>query len=668
MVRTSVFVSLAVVAVASTASAQPPPPPPPPPPPLSGMSVTMAEDLAPPVGTSVLSGVVTDGATGAPVAGALVALVSATPGGTMRPRQMTDSRGRYAFTHLPAGGYFVSAARPGYLDGGYRRPPGVTSGVRITLTEGEWFPGADVRLWKPATIGGVVTDERGDPLVGIPVRLLTRAPVLGAERWVAGPATTTDDRGVYRVANLLPGRYLVHVPGVQVTLPSGQVSLYGARPTTPAGPTAGVAQDGPDIIRGADGRGIIIGHGALPGMSGRGSAYPMTFHPAAHTLDLAEAISVDFGDERMDADVQMRPVATVSVSGRVVGPAESIADLPVRLVPRGAEGLGLGMEAGLTRTDAGGAFTFHLIPSGDYTVLASRSVSEYSQSGALGTMTLVPRAANTFIVRSSSTQVIGTDGLSLRTQGAAGPHAMGQTPVSVGTSPVEGLVLTLMPAQRVSGHIEWDGSETPPEGVIPPTIRLEPADGNVELGLHFSLGQRPAAGQPPTRMTFTIDTVPPGEYVLGRVLAGTGWTLAGAEWNGRDVLSSPIPVTADRPVDDLVIRMTTQRNSLAGSVRGPAGPAASGGVVIVFPAAQAARRAAGISGTRFASTPILPDGTYNLGGLLPGEYLLAAIPQEDRRRWTDPEFLDAIAAQATRITVTPSSTLTRDLHLIGGGR
>src|SRR3989338_273129 len=75
---------------------QGPPPPPPPPP---------TQDVGPMIVCSgAISGVVTDGVTRQPVEGALVQLVTAGARGGpgARPRQRTDSRGRFIFQRLPA--------------------------------------------------------------------------------------------------------------------------------------------------------------------------------------------------------------------------------------------------------------------------------------------------------------------------------------------------------------------------------------------------------------------------------------------------------------------------------------------------------------------------------------------------------------------------------------
>ena len=42
--------------------------------------------------------------------------------------------------------------------------------------------------------------------------------------------------------------------------------------------------------------------------------------------------------------------------------------------------------------------------------------------------------------------------------------------------------------------------------------------------------------------------------LVGDVLA-SAWALAGAEWNGRDVIASGLEVTGDRNITGLIIKM-----------------------------------------------------------------------------------------------------------------
>lgn len=124
----------------------------------------------------------------------------------------TDADGRYEFTELKADRYRVTATKPGYLalDYGQHRP--LERGVELRLTDGQVLQDIDVTLPSGGAIAGRITDENGDPLEGVGLRLLQFAyrggrkglfPVSGVRPRV------TDDRGQYRLFDIPPGDYVV---------------------------------------------------------------------------------------------------------------------------------------------------------------------------------------------------------------------------------------------------------------------------------------------------------------------------------------------------------------------------------------------------------------------------------------------------------------------------
>ena len=633
---------------------------------ISGM--TVAE---PPVfGSGIISGVVTDGTTGLPIEGALVQLAGGRPGPNGRPQQMTDPRGRFLFTHLgPFGDYTVSASRLGYIDGGYKRTPGSTASPRMTLKDGEWIQRADVQLWRTASITGTVLDDQGDPVVGVPVRALMKVRVAGRVRNAAGPATLTDDRGVYRLAGLSPGEYIIHVPSVQVTIPATDATTRPPAPPPSGASGTSVGATTPEadaMIRAESGLNLVVGFFATPPAGGGAAAYAMAYHPAARSMDAASPITLAYGDQRQNVDVQLALLPTVRVSGRVLGPSDAVAKLPVRLLPDGAESLAFGAEAAFTTTDATGAFTFLRVPSGDYTLIASRSFSELSTTGGISNSTLMPRSATTINSMSSSTFPT-TGSLGFTTRSTMGVAASGSTAVSVGERDVDDVAVTLTTGVKVSGHFLWDGAEAPPSGTtLNPVARLEPIDGEMTLALRSRAPIRGPADAAQFPLPLSIEGVPPGRYFFGGITAGQ-YSVEAIEWRERDLFASALEVEADKDVSGVVIRMTSKPATVTGTVSGSSG-AATTGAVIAFPAAPAQWRNFGMSAMLFRTSGIAGDGAFRLERMIPGEYLLAAVPDEDRNKWLDPEWLASIAGSATRVRVTPASSTSQSLRMLGGGR
>lgn len=173
---------------------------------------------APPTG--VIRGRVTAQDTGAPIARATVMLSSSAirrNPGEGPVVAATDADGRYEFTGLPAGEYFLTARpsefRPLYLPLalGQDRPSLPGRGRRpqaVRLADGGVHEEANFALWRAFAVEGRILDEFGEPMAGVPVRPRlagTNQPIP-----TAGPYQfVSDDRGLYRVYGLPPGSYLL---------------------------------------------------------------------------------------------------------------------------------------------------------------------------------------------------------------------------------------------------------------------------------------------------------------------------------------------------------------------------------------------------------------------------------------------------------------------------
>jgi hypothetical protein len=86
---------------------------------------------------------------------------------------------------------------------------GANSPTMITLAEGQRVSDARLRLWKNAAIMGTVQDDGGEPAVGLTVQAMSRIVLAGRARYLPAGTGRTDDRGVYRIASMQPGDYIV---------------------------------------------------------------------------------------------------------------------------------------------------------------------------------------------------------------------------------------------------------------------------------------------------------------------------------------------------------------------------------------------------------------------------------------------------------------------------
>ncbi len=132
-------------------------------------------------------------------------------GDGLRRQLVSDNRGRFLFTGLPAGEYQVNASRSGYLNGafGQRRAGGDSS--TISLAYGQWINNVDVSLWRPAVVTGFVTDDAGTPIVGVAVRAYHHDRRAGHAALREAALAVTDDTGAYRLGGLVPGEHMVGI-------------------------------------------------------------------------------------------------------------------------------------------------------------------------------------------------------------------------------------------------------------------------------------------------------------------------------------------------------------------------------------------------------------------------------------------------------------------------
>ena len=157
----------------------------------------------------VIRGTVLENQTSKPLSRAQVVLesIGGTAGGAHSSR--TDRSGNFVFSSLPAGAYVLKASRRGFMPMEYGQKRWNSAGVPVTLTE-DAAPFLTIRLPRYGGITGTIVDENyvgwleGD----VVAYRYAQPPVLVARG-------RSDERGVYRISGLEPGRYLVRSAAMQ---------------------------------------------------------------------------------------------------------------------------------------------------------------------------------------------------------------------------------------------------------------------------------------------------------------------------------------------------------------------------------------------------------------------------------------------------------------------
>ncbi len=155
---------------------------------------------------AVLRGIVTEAATGNPLARTLIQIepIAGTAGGVQTAR--AGDRGTFEFAKLAPGGWIVKATRPGFLpiENGQRRWN--SAGFAVFVAEND-APFVALRMQRFGAVTGTVRDENGIGIPGFEIAAY-RAPS-GAQPPQLAAHGKSDDRGVFRVSGLEPGTYLI---------------------------------------------------------------------------------------------------------------------------------------------------------------------------------------------------------------------------------------------------------------------------------------------------------------------------------------------------------------------------------------------------------------------------------------------------------------------------
>jgi hypothetical protein len=231
-----------------------------------------------------------------------------------------------------------------------------------------------------------------------------------------------------------------------------------------------------------------------------------------------------------------------------------------------------------------------------------------------------------------------------------------ESDVQVTGDDVGGVTLTLLPAPRVFGRLQFDSATKPPS---PAAVRLqlEPTTppGEPSNGLTAPITTAVRADG-----TFEFSAVIPGAYRL-TTTALAGWWARAADLQGRDLLDDLVMVRGES-LSGVVVRMTEKAPAITGTLTTPAGRPASGYFVVALPADRSQWR---WPSRRIASTRPATNGAFALEGLPPGQYRVAVLTDLDASDLADSAFLDALAGAAVSVVLGEGERKIQDLR-IGG--
>jgi uncharacterized protein (DUF2141 family) len=420
---------------------------------------------------------------------------------TVRRTTVTDDNGRFAVTGLPAGRYYVSATKRGWVRATYGAKTPDQSGALLTLTDAQRVP-ISLRLLRGAVITGVIVDDNGLSPTSTFVSAVHYSQ-FGVEKRLLMAGTTrsvTDERGQYRIYDLPPGDYYILVS------PNGGGFL---RQGSDLHLTSDVdVQEAMSAIQNAAGSPIAD-------VPQRSVTVAPVFYPGVHNVAQATPVTVRAGEERGGVDFVVPHVASVHVEGTVSGldglPANNAM---VTLVNTDRDTLSFGPDSmRSSRTDTKGRFSFTEIRPGSY-VLSARS---------------------------------------------AAPAGWALMDLDVQGDDIRGMSLAMQEAFTISGTVHFEGTaNAPPFTNV--RVSLTPEPGGLVVISSSPIGGNTTKDDG----HFTIPGVTPGRYRLTAFIPGPRptWMLRTSLLGGQEALDTFIDVRQE--VADASVVFTDQLTELNG--------------------------------------------------------------------------------------------------------
>jgi hypothetical protein len=289
-------------------------------------------------GTATIRGRVTAAATGEPLHRVRVAIVTATPN---PPSSVTDTRGEFEITGVPAGSYSLTASRAGYLTIQYGQRAPREPGRTIQIKAGDVVEGVNIALPRGAVLAGTVFDDTGDVYPSVRVEAVEFRYVRGTRVLVQAAVATTNDIGQYRISGLAPGTYFLRASSA-------------------------------DTWEGDDGQGAFV--------------YANTYFPGVTGHDQAQLFTIAVGQETQNLNFAMRPGRPATVTGvmhNANGEPIPLQTISLERINRGVGGalVSSGGPGGATmRAGKDGTFEFRRVPPGEYTVHTGGSTDRVSET------------------------------------------------------------------------------------------------------------------------------------------------------------------------------------------------------------------------------------------------------------------------------------------------
>lgn len=562
---------------------------------------------------SIIRGRVIYDDTNRPVRRANVMLMHADGTAGAQTSAMTDARGEFRFQNVAAGSYFIAVNAPGVITPFSQIDIGEVVNEKATLlairkefdeisVNGTNSVEVQIRAKRGGAITGRITYGDGDPAPNVPVTILRKKDNRFI-RFITNFSPSglmgfrTDDRGVYRIAGLPPGEYIV-----------GAAESYGRE----------------------DSRDDYSEYSLLGG-----SALSTTYYQNETNPRQATPIKVEASQETTEINITLVERPTYTISGTVVARQgrSPVANARISIQPKTDESQATLLDSSQgVSTDAAGNWTIPSVPDGTY-ILTVDPNNDLEMTEDIEPVSV-----------DNETQVVKSRQRPTRPPKPA--LTKRQQEVTVSGADLSGVVIELSEGGRIQGRVIVEGSK-------------KLLQNGAAIYLTGTDGKKPfeKSGYVSDKGAFVIDAVPPGEFTLYLPELEGDYYIKSMTAGSTDLLREPLKIGQATSIDNVVITVSSEVATLTGRVLSSEdGKPVRGAGVLVVPIDQSRWR---FSNTfLFGSTD--GAGSFKVTGA-PGTYLVIPLAAGEQLRGLNEAFIRQRATGAKQVSLQPNGHETIEL-------